>query len=209
MIMLIEPSDPVLTKVAEDVPPSEIQSKEIQTIIDEMLSVASGARDGDVNKRKMVGLAAPQMGISKKIILVDVEVDAQRKNLGKIKAYINPKIVWRSDDLEEGREGCFSIDDHVMGIVPRSTAVKISAFDRNGTPVFEEHFGFTARIFQHEIDHLQGIRFPDRIGEKGILHWVEKDEYLAYRESWKTWPKRCPYTTWLAMREGREFQKPH
>lgn len=209
MLMILEPSSPILTKVAEDVPPSEIQSKEIQTIIDEMFSIASGARDGDGNKRKMVGLAAPQVGISKKIILVDVGVDATRKELGEIKAYINPKIIWRSEELEEGREGCFSIDTHVTGIVPRSTAIKISAFDRNGTPVVEEHFGFTARIFQHEVDHLHGMRFPDRMGEKGILHWVEEEEFPSYRENWKTWPRRCPYSTWLAMREGREFQKPN
>ena len=80
--------------------------------------------------------------------------------------------------------------------------MRISAYDRSGQKVVEEHEGFAARIFQHEVDHLEGIRFPDRIGPTGKLLWVEDDEYEDYRKHWNTWSKTRPYSAWLEMRGG-------
>ena len=136
-----------------------------------MFDIARGERT-DPEAKVMVGLAAPQIGISKRIILVDIGVDSDRKNLGELTAFINPEILWHSEELVDGREGCFSVDDRVVGVVPRSKSIKIRAYDREGNLVSLELADFTARIFQHETDHLNGIRFPDRVGEGGKLQWV-------------------------------------
>ncbi len=204
MSIFTPPGDPLLRMVVPEVPMEEICSSEIQEIIDTMYAIARGER-GDTEKRVMVGLAAPQIGVAKRIILVDIDVQADRKDLGSLNAYINPKIVWSSEEQVEEREGCYSVDKHVMGIVPRALRIKVTALDRQGTPISEEFSGFTARIFQHEIDHLEGIRFPDRVGEKGILQWVEEDQYPEYRKNWQNWPVHCPWDIWLAMKEGRSY----
>lgn len=194
------PNDPVLKTRSAKVPVDQIGSKEIQGLIDEMLMIAKGERS-DVQKRVMVGLAAPQVGVPIRVIIVDIGVDSSRQNLGTLQAYINPVILWKSDETEEGREGCYSTS-HLHAIVPRSLKVCISAYDRSGQKIVEEHEGFAARIFQHEIDHLEGIRFPDLIGPEGKLLWVEDDEYEDYRAHWKTWSKTRPYSVWLKMRGG-------
>jgi peptide deformylase len=197
-LTFVPPDHPVLRMRSIEVPADQIRSSEIQGLIDEMLLIAKGER-ADLQKRVMVGLAAPQLGVAKRVILVDVGVDSSRQNLGKLKAYINPVILWKSDETEEGREGCFSTG-HLHAIVPRASKVRISAYDRSGQQIVEEHEGFTARVFQHEVDHLEGIRFPDRIGPEGRLLWVEDDEYEDYRVNWQNWSKTCPFSTWLNMR---------
>ena len=207
MSKFLKPEDPMLRSEAEEVSVDQILSKEIQGIIDLMFEIAGGERT-DVNKPHMVGLAAPQIGIPKQIIMVDMETDASRKVFGKLEFFINPKIISCSKKLEMEREGCFSVDGRVRGIVPRADSIKVEAYDRNGNLISFECSGFTARIFQHELDHLSGIRFPERVGEEGTLHWVETDEYLEYREKWQDWPVRCPWNTWLDMKNGKPYDFP-
>lgn len=198
----LKPENPMLRTSVSMVSTEAIKSEEIQSIIDQMLQIAKGER-ADIEKRVMVGLAAPQIGIPLRIILVDIGVDSDRKNLGRLNAYINPQIIWYSEEKEEGREACYSVDSRIAGIVSRPKHIKIRAFDRHGNLVEEDFSGFTARIFQHEVDHLEGMRFPDRIGEEGILQWVEEDEYPEYRKNWQNWPQRCRWNTWIEMRDGR------
>jgi peptide deformylase len=201
----LKPSNPLLNKRSNEIPVDKILSGETQEIIEQMLTLAQGERT-DPSKRSLIGLAAPQIGISKRIILVDIGVDEDRKKFGELKAFINPQIIWSSSELISGREGCFSVDAHVCGIVSRPHSIEIKAFDRQGNAIHEKIEGFTARIFQHEIDHLDGIRFPDRIGEKGALHWIETDQFLEYRKNWQNWPVKCPWKIWIAMRAGKPYE---
>lgn len=194
------PGDVLLQMSSFEVPIDEILSEETQAIIDRMYEVAKGERDDTGEKRVMVGLAAPQIGIRKRIILVDVGVDSDRKELGTLMAYINPEIIWYSEEVVEGREGCYSVDSRVVGIVPRARAIRIKAIDREGHSIVREFSGFTARIFQHEVDHLNGVRFPDRVGPKGKLHWVEESEYLKYKENHDNWDNPCPWDVWVSMK---------
>lgn len=200
------PGDFSLQMPALNVPSSEILSEETQSIIDQMFLVARGERDDTDENRVMVGLAAPQIGCSKRIILVDIGVHGDRRELGSLIAYINPEITWYSDEIIADREGCYSVDSRVVGIVPRSERIQIKALDRNGIPICEEFSGFTARIFQHEIDHLNGIRFPDRVGSEGKLHWVEEIEYADYKKDHVNWNCRCPWDIWVAMKNGEPFE---
>lgn len=199
-IQIIPPTTQSLNEAAAEVDPGQILSAPVQEIIDEMLLLARGERQ-DVEKRIMVGLAAPQVGIDLRIILVDMGIDADRRQPGQLQAFINPEIIWHSDDIVMEREGCFSTGD-IYGIVPRYNAIRVRAFDREGHQTIEEYAGFRARIFQHEIDHINGIRFPDRVGCDGVLHWVKEEERPQYRNDWENWPKRCPYTCWETMKSG-------
>lgn len=203
--IFVEPGNPRLSMPADEVCVDQICSPEIQAIIDQMYQVAAPERS-DVEARVMVGLAAPQIGIYKQIILVDLSVSAVRRDLGELRVFINPKILWYSEEKELEREGCYSVDSRICGIVPRSSKIKISAYDRQGNFVEEELSGFTARIFQHEVDHLHGVRFPDQIGSDGVLHWVEENQYPEYRTSWHTWPQEVSQAVWHAMKEGKPFR---
>jgi peptide deformylase len=138
--------DPVLRQRA--VPVAAVDD-EVRQLIDEMLETMYDA-DG-------VGLAAPQIGISRRIIVIDV-------NEQEVPAFglINPVVVERSDDAERGEEGCLSIPG-LKEIVERSARVVVNGLDRDGNPRRIEATGLLARALQHEIDHLEGILFLDRV----------------------------------------------
>ena len=109
-----------------------------------------------------VGLAAPQVGVSKRIILVDGEEDG-------LIVLINPVIIRSEGEVVE-EEGCLSVPG-IYSKVKRSSKVTVKALNENGDPIEISKEGLTARALQHEIDHLDGILFVDRIGrmERQIL----------------------------------------
>jgi peptide deformylase len=202
MLEVIDPSSDILNQVADEIVPSEIASAEIQGVIDRMFEMAAGKGYGKKDTRQMVGLAAPQLGVSKRIIFIDLTATGanQQQNLQVI---INPKIVDRSDDTGVGREACWSTGN-ICGIVERSSEVVIEGLDRNGEPVSLSLIGFVARIAQHETDHLDGIRFPDRIpfDEPGRLHLVTPEKFEAYRNEWATWDILCERKKWEELKAG-------
>lgn len=108
-----------------------------------------------------IGIAAPQIGINRNIIWV------QRfdKNGEPFELYLNPKIIWRSELLRKGPEGCLSIPD-ITGNVLRNYTIKLKYQDKTGKQFEEIIEGFTAVVFQHETDHLNGILFTDRMTEQ-------------------------------------------
>lgn len=195
MLTFLDPRDPRLNERAVEVQ----KIADVQTIIDEMVVTAESERTGE-KARGLIGLAGPQVGVMQRIILVDVGFTDQSRKYGELKVYINPEIVWRSEEQLVRREGCFSVDSHICGITWRAKSLKLKALDRNGNAVEEEFSGITARIVQHEVDHLDGFRFPDRVGKEGTLHWVEEDELSEYRRKWESWPKKCSWETWIQQK---------
>ncbi len=195
-LSIVKPSNPVLNQRAEEV--SDPKAPEIRDLISQMFEIAQGNREE--SQRGLVGLAAPQVGVSKRVILVDTGVNREDRKFGTLEVFINPKIIDRSQEEEEGPEGCFSVDDQLVGIVSRAKRVVVEALDREGAPVTVLAEGFTARIFQHEIDHLEGIRFPERVGKDGRLHRVSEAQREEYRANWKTWPHLFLWEEWLAMK---------
>ncbi len=101
-----------------------------------------------------VGLAAVQVGIPKQLIVIDIQD-------GKLLELINPKII-KSEGQEVAAEGCLSIPG-IVGEVPRATKVTVEALDRDGQKFTLEGEGLLARALQHEIDHLKGVLFIDRV----------------------------------------------
>lgn len=119
-----------------------------------------------------VGIAAPQVGINKNMIWV------QRYDKADLpfELYLNPKIIWRSKLLRRGTEGCLSIPDE-RGDVERNYAIRLQYWTKDGQVKEEMIEGFTAVIFQHEVDHLYGILFPNRAEEqtqKNLIPLTEK-----------------------------------
>jgi peptide deformylase len=105
-----------------------------------------------------VGLAAPQIGVGRRVIVVDISpVEPESPPL----ALVNPEIVERLG-VVEGMEGCLSVPG-IEGVVPRAESVLVRGQDTRGEPVRIEATGFLARALQHEIDHLDGVLFVDRV----------------------------------------------
>jgi len=111
-----------------------------------------------------VGIAAPQIGINKRIIWVQ-RFDKQEK---PFEAYFNTQIVYYSKTKSEGREGCLSIPGY-RGFVSRSDTIIVNYDLLNQTNLTDTINGFTSIIFQHEIDHLEGILYTDRIKDKSKI----------------------------------------
>ena len=191
----VKPDDPVLVKIAQGIKPEEVESPETAAIIECVIDVVYG-KQADRNKPLLVGLAAPQIGISRRIVLIDVAARG-KGNIGDLRVYINPEIVWKSEQESEWYEGCYPTS-RVCGIVSRPTRIRILGLTQEGKSIEEEHEGYTARIFQHEIDHLNGIEFVSHITDDDKLHWVEEEEFPEYRnnEGWRKWSKKCPREKW-------------
>ncbi|MFC4735458.1 peptide deformylase [Bacillus daqingensis] len=167
-------------------------SKEDQEMMDAMMTFLRNSQDPETAEkyelRAGVGLAAPQINVSKRIIAVRT---ANENDEPREFALFNPKIVSHSAEtayLESG-EGCLSVDRNVEGIVPRYARIKVDAFDRNGDKLKLRFRGYEAIVVQHELDHLDGIMFYDRIEEyagdykrplpsKSIVHRSEEELVL-------------------------------
>jgi peptide deformylase len=197
----VQPNDPILLKIAEPIPEQDITTPSVQSLVDELLDVAYGHRI-DREKPTVVGLAAPQVGISRRIIIVDVGATGiGGLSESDLRVYINPEIVWSSDEREAWCEGCWSTD-RVCGVVSRPRRIKVEAFTVEGKKVMEEHEGYVGRIFQHEIDHLNGTEFVNHITDDSKLHWVEDVQWPEYKnnEGWRNWPYKCPRSKWREIK---------
>lgn len=108
-----------------------------------------------------VGLAAPQVGEPVRLIVVEYGDDEDEEIPPKLYIMANPEITRSSEEKLDGTEGCLSIPG-VQGDVERFAAVTVKGLNRHGTPMTIKAHGWLARIFQHEIDHLDGVLFVDR-----------------------------------------------
>jgi peptide deformylase len=108
-----------------------------------------------------VGLAAPQVGVPLRAIVIEYGDDEDESVPPKLFTLANPEIVRASDTVELGTEGCLSIPN-IIGDVERIDEITVRAHNRHGQPVRIKAHGWLARIFQHEIDHLDGVLFTDR-----------------------------------------------
>ena len=141
--------DDVLRKKAH---PVKNFDDDLRTLIDDMVETMRDAPG--------VGLAAPQIGISQRIIVVEFGDEDDEEAPPKLYAVVNPEITRASNDTVMGVEGCLSIPG-LVGDVERSTAVVVKGQKANGQNVKYKLNGWVARIFQHEINHLDGILFTD------------------------------------------------
>ena len=153
---ILQIGSPILRKVAS--PVENIHAPDIQDLVDLMLAM--------VFERNGVGLAAPQIGYSCRLIVVASHPNARYPHAPLMKpiAMINPEILSHSEDLIQGEEGCLSVRGK-RGNVLRYGAIALKYYNRDGEEEKKEFDGFIARIVQHEIDHLNGILFVDHVQE--------------------------------------------
>ncbi len=155
MLEIVVYPDPVLTKVAA---PVETFDEDLARLVAEMHQVMIRANG--------VGLAAPQVGISKQICIVDLSVGEDPDQLFVL---INPKII-ESSGSQKGEEGCLSFPD-IITVVDRPTQIKVQSHTLAGETAVVEAEGFLARAFCHEMDHLNGVLFTERISslKRGLI----------------------------------------
>ncbi len=157
--------DPVLRRKARTVTKFD---KELQTIIDDMIETMREAPG--------VGLAAPQIGLSERLIVVEYyenEEAEESEDEAKKKVWVmlNPEIVKASEEKVMGVEGCLSIPN-LVGEVERHETIQVKGLNRRGQPMKVKAAGWLARIFQHEIDHVNGVVFTDR----AVRVWIPETE---------------------------------
>jgi peptide deformylase len=140
--------DPRLKAVSTDV---ETVDSAIRALIDDMAD-SMYAADG-------IGLAAVQIGVPKRVLVIDLDQKEGKKNPV---AYINPKIVWASDEMAVFEEGCLSVPE-IWDDVERPARIKCEYLDRDGNQQLLEADGLLATCLQHEMDHLNGVLFIDHL----------------------------------------------
>lgn len=168
----------VLTQKTTDIKSDEITSLQTQKLISNLISVCK--------KMDGVGIAAPQISVSKSIFILAPQPNARYPHVKKIEpiAVINPKILKRSVEKEKNWEGCLSVPE-IRGLVSRHRSIQVSystlktiGVEKKKTivarKVSKKYTGFIARVFQHEYDHLKGILFIDRTKTRDLY---SKEEF--------------------------------
>ncbi len=158
---ILQKDSPVLREIAKEVPQKVIGTKKIQNIIERMKIAMHREEDG-------VAIAAPQIGESLRIFVVSGQVQAM-KDKDKEKVYpdlvfINPEITKLSKKKKSMEEGCLSVR-WLYGKVVRHERASIKALDEHGNKVARGASGLLAQIFQHEVDHLDGVLFTDKASD--------------------------------------------
>jgi peptide deformylase len=146
--------------------------KELQVLVDDMVDTLRNAPG--------VGLAAPQVGISQRLIVIEFNANGDEEDEDapkKLFIVVNPEIINASSETEMGIEGCLSIPG-LVGEVERSSQVIVRGQNRHGQPLKIKPSGWLARIFQHEIDHLDGVLFTDRATKVWKPAPEEEAEYV-------------------------------
>lgn len=164
---IVRDGHPVLRKVAEEVqlPPSDEDKAILESLIQYVKNSQEPETANRYGLRPGIGLAAPQINVAKRMIAVHVTDD--KDNLIS-QALFNPKIVSHSVErsyLASG-EGCLSVDESIPGYVPRYARITVKGTDLDGNEVKLRLKGLPAIVFQHEIDHLNGIMFYDHINKQ-------------------------------------------
>ena len=171
VLQIAKLGNPILRQVARRVTEKECRTAAFQRFLDDLVDTMR-VKDG-------VGLAAPQVSQSVQAIVIESEENTRYRRAPHLPLLImiNPTITAYSDETIEGWEGCLSLDN-LRGMVTRSAIIHVDGFDRFMEPVSMDAERFLAVVFQHEVDHLNGKLFIDRMNDLTTLsHLAEYDLY--------------------------------
>jgi peptide deformylase len=145
---------PILRQVAA--PVAHFNSDELIALVADM--------DDTMRAQHGAGIAAPQIGVSLRVVIFEVTENPRYPHVAPVPytVLINPTISALDAEEEEGWEGCLSVPG-MRGLVPRARRVRYQGFDLTGAPIDRTVEGFHARVVQHEVDHLDGILYPQRV----------------------------------------------
>jgi len=167
---IVEIGHPVLRERAREVTPEELRSEAVQGLVDDMIETMRAANGA--------GLAANQVGETLRIAVVEVREGNPRypyKPPVPLTVIVNPVIEPLDDEIEQINEGCLSVPN-LRGEVPRHVSIRLRYIDREGSEHEEVRRGLTAGTFQHELDHLDGKLFLDRVTDPRTLTTWEQFE---------------------------------
>jgi peptide deformylase len=156
VLPIITAPDPRLKLVAK--PVDKVDAK-VRRLMDDMLDTMYGSIG--------IGLAAPQVGVSQRVIVIDVAREGEKANPMRI---ANPQIIWRSEETTVAQEGCLSVPEHYAD-VSRSARIRLRYLDHENEIREIDADGLRATCLQHEIDHLDGVLFVDHISalKRGMI----------------------------------------
>jgi peptide deformylase len=186
----LKPTDKQLRTHCKEVERKELRSKQLQRQIDELLAFVYGnnKKDNPESRRRpiTVGLSANQVGIMKRISIVDLAIG--QKDFNDIHVLINPVITKRGKATVQKSEGCVNLPG-IWGPVIRAKTVTVKALDRSGNQLVLKLSGWPAILLQHEIDHLDGKLFIDHLEDPSRAHAVADDQIREYnKKTVATWP---------------------
>jgi peptide deformylase len=168
--------NPVLRQVAKPVDLNDLAGDAVQTFIDDMIET--------MHHEGGVGLAAPQVNRSIQIVVLEYAENERYPDEVSIPltVLVNPVLSDYSQETKEGWESCLSLVDF-RGLVPRSTTVTLNAYDRDGNKIQKTVSDFEAVVLQHELDHLKGFVFLDRMKDLTQLSYQEEfEEFWVKKE---------------------------
>ena len=167
ILQIAEIGSPILRQRSPAV--TDLTDPQLDDLIVDLMTTADAANG--------VGIAAPQVAASMRLFIVASRPSPRYPHapLMAPTAMINPEIIDRSGELVAGWEGCLSVPD-TRGLVLRDRTIEVRYLTKSGALIQQELTGFVARIFQHELDHLDGILFPDRVANLADL--ITEAEYL-------------------------------
>jgi peptide deformylase len=176
---IIPMADPVLLAHAAPIDLAQIHTAEVQDKINAMLELYSTLQ--------ALGLAAPQVGWSARVFLIGFTAERDRtdKEGMPLAVFVNPEFEVLDSEIVTDFEGCFSVcheENHpkTYGQVGRVKSIRIKAYNQQGEPIAYDLHDFKARVFQHEYDHLNGIRFLNRMQDDGVLYLQKGEEPLQF-----------------------------
>ena len=151
---VLKMGDPLLLNVAE--PVNDFKSQTLKDLIEDMQDTMHALNGA--------GLAAPQIGVSLRVVIFGVEKTPRYPDAEEVPytILINPKLTFLGDEMDEGWEGCLSVPG-MRGLVPRFKKLRYQGYDLNHNPIDRTVSDFHARVVQHECDHLDGVLYPMRI----------------------------------------------
>lgn len=155
-------------------------TKELHAVIKDM---EAATLEWEASREHELGVALAAVQINQPVKIIIIRNDFDNKNDKTFSVFINPKVVKLEGEVQEDFEGCLSVTD-LYGKVPRYSKVRVSAHDENGRKVRIKAEGFLARVFQHEIDHINGIMFVDHIKD-------DKDSFYKLTKAGKL--EKLPY----------------
>ena len=169
---IVEIGHPLLRERSRDVTPEELRSEPAQSLIDDMIENMRAANGA--------GLAANQVAETLRVAVVEVRPGNPRypyKPPIPLTVIVNPVIEPLDDEIEQINEGCLSVPD-LRGDVPRHVNIRLRYLDREGAEHNEVRRGLTAGTFQHELDHLDGTLFVDRVTDpRTLTTWAEFERF--------------------------------
>jgi peptide deformylase len=148
-------------------PVENLGSAELLQLIADMKDTMK-AQDG-------AGLAAPQIGVSQRIVIFGVDHNPRYPDAEPVPftVLVNPKLTFLTREVEQDWEGCLSVPG-MRGVVPRYTKLRYTGFDEHGNPIDRVAEGFHARVVQHEVDHLDGILYPQRMTDMSTFGFTKE-----------------------------------